>query len=153
MQKITPFLWFNDNAEAAVNRYTEIFKDGSIGSVSCNPQDGSVMVMSFNIMGQQLTAMNGGPAFKLTEAFSLVVSCDGQAEIDYYWDALTANGGAPGRCGWLRDAFGLSWQVIPAGLPGLMSQPDPAAAGRVFEALMKMNKLVIADLEAAAKGG
>lgn len=152
MQKITPFLWYNDNAEAAVSRYLEIFKDGSIGATSRNPQDGKVLVISFRIAGQDVTAMNGGPMYQLNEAFSFTISCADQSEVDYYWEALTANGGAPSRCGWLKDAFGLSWQVIPTQLPALMSQPDPAAAQRVMQAMLRMDKIIIADLEAAAKG-
>ncbi len=151
MQKITPFLWFNDNAEEAVNRYMEIFKDGRVGMSSRNPQDGKVMVISFSINGQEITAMNGGPMYQLTEAFSLLISCETQEEIDYYWDALTANGGQASRCGWLKDPFGLSWQVIPVQLPRLMAQPDPAAAQRVMQALMSMDKIRIAELEAAAR--
>lgn len=150
MATITPFLWFNDNAEAAVNRYMEIFSDGRILSTARNPQNGQVMVISFSIQGQELTAMNGGPAYRLTEAFSLVVHCKDQAEVDYYWDALVANGGTESRCGWLKDAFGLSWQIVPEQLPKLMAQPDAAAAGRVMQALMGMKRIVIRNLEQAA---
>lgn len=150
MQKITPFLWFNDNAEEAVSRYLEIFKEGRIGVTSRNPQTGKAFVISFSINGQQITAMNGGPNYQLSPAFSLMVSCETQEEVDYYWDTLIAGGGQASRCGWLTDPFGLSWQVIPNQLPALMSQPDPGAAQRVLQAMLGMEKIIIADLEAAA---
>lgn len=158
MQKITTFLWFNDNAEEAANFYVSVFKNGRIGRISRYGdagQDvhgrppGSVMTVEFALDGQQFVALNGGPVFTFNEAISLVINCESQDEIDYFWDKLTAGGGKPVQCGWLRDKFGLSWQVVPTALSKLMSG-DPAAANRVMEAMLKMVKLDIKALEQAA---
>jgi predicted 3-demethylubiquinone-9 3-methyltransferase (glyoxalase superfamily) len=154
-QKITPFLWFDTQAEAAANFYTSIFKNSKILSVSrygdAGPgPKGSVMVVNFQLAGQEFTAINGGPQFKFSEAFSLVVNCENQQEIDEYWRKLTADGGRESMCVWLKDKFGFSWQVVPTALGKLMSQQDPRKADRVMQALLKMKKLDIATLERAA---
>lgn len=141
ISKITPFLWFDTQAEDAANLYVSLFPNSSIGSVSRHGEQ--VMKVSFQLDGLPFTALNGGPMYQFSEATSFVVSCESQAEIDKYWDALT-EGGTPGRCGWLKDKFGLSWQVIPAGLGKLLQQPG------AMQAMMKMNKLDIAELEKAA---
>jgi len=156
-QKITPFLWFDNQAEEAAQFYTSIFKNSKILDVSrysdAGPgPKGSVMVAKFQIAGQEVTALNGGPRFKFSEAFSFVVSCDSQDEIDDYWRKLTAGGGQESMCGWLKDKFGFSWQIVPANLGKLMGQQDPQRANRVMQALLKMRKLDIATLEQAAEG-
>lgn len=148
MQKITPFLWFNRDAEAAARFYTSIFKDSKILSMSPGP-DGSPMVVNFRLEGQELIALNGGPQFKFTEAVSFVINCRTQQEIDYYWSSLTAGGGEESMCGWLKDKFGLSWQVVPVQLPTLLSDKDPKRAGAVMQAMLQMRKLDIAALERA----
>ena len=155
-QKITPFLWFDNNAEAAAQFYTSIFKNSKIlevsryGDAGPGPK-GSVMVVKFQIAGQEVTALNGGPRFTFSEAFSFVVSCENQQEIDEYWSKLTAGGGQESMCGWLKDKFGFSWQIIPANLGKLMGQKDPKKANRVMQALLNMRKLDIATLEQAAE--
>src|SRR5688572_11995773 len=155
-QKITPFLWFNDNAEEAINFYTSIFKNSKIGSVARYGEagpgpKGSVMTATFQIEGQEFIALNGGPHFKFTEAISFVVDCDTQEEVDEFWEKLSA-GGEKSRCGWLKDKFGLSWQVTPNILGKLMQDKDPEKAKRVMQAMMKMDKLIIADLQKAYDG-
>jgi predicted 3-demethylubiquinone-9 3-methyltransferase (glyoxalase superfamily) len=157
MQKITPFLWFDNNAEEAAQFYTSVFKNSRILSVSrygdAGPgPKGSVMVVSFQLEGQQFTALNGGPLFKFSEAFSFVVSCENQQEIDYYWNKLTSGGGQESQCGWLKDKFGFSWQIVPTALGKLMSDKDPKKANRVMQALLQMKKLDLATLEQAAEG-
>jgi len=157
MQKITPFLWFDNNAEEAAQFYVSVFKNSRILSVSrygdAGPgPKGSVMVVSFQLEGQQFTALNGGPQFKFSEAFSFVVSCENQAEIDYYWNKLTSAGGQESQCGWLKDKFGFSWQIVPTALGKLMTDKDPTKANRVMQALLQMKKLDIATLEEAAEG-
>jgi predicted 3-demethylubiquinone-9 3-methyltransferase (glyoxalase superfamily) len=148
MERITPFLWFNNNAEEAANFYTSIFKNSSINHRAPGPE-GSVMVVSFTLDGQTFTALNGGPMYQFTEAISMVVSCKDQEEIDYYWDRLTADGGEPGRCGWLKDKFGLSWQVVPQNMGQLMAGPDAGKSARAMQAMMGMSKLDIAGLQNA----
>ncbi len=155
MQKITPFLWFDNNAEAAAQFYTSIFKNSKILNVSrygdAGPgPKGAVMVVNFQLEGQQFTALNGGPLFKFSEAFSFVVNCETQKEIDEYWNKLTSGGGKESECGWLKDRFGFSWQIVPTALGRLMS--DPKKANRVMQALLQMKKLDIATLEAAGEG-
>ena len=155
MPKITPFLWFNDQAEEAMNFYVSIFKNSKAGSVTrygdAGPgPKGSVMTANFQLEGLDFTALNGGPQFPFTEAVSFVVHCETQQEIDYYWDKLTT-GGRPSQCGWLKDKFGLSWQVVPAVLPRLLKDPDPKKSQRVMQALMQMTKLDIARLQQAAE--
>jgi predicted 3-demethylubiquinone-9 3-methyltransferase (glyoxalase superfamily) len=152
MQKITPFLWYNDNAEEAVNFYTSVFKNSRIlniaryGDAGPGPK-GSVMTVSFELNGQQFVALNGGPHFKFTEAVSFVVNCDTQQEIDEYWNKLS-DGGQPSMCGWLKDKFGLSWQIYPPVLGELLSK-DPKKSAKVMEVMMKMSKLEIAPLQKA----
>jgi predicted 3-demethylubiquinone-9 3-methyltransferase (glyoxalase superfamily) len=154
-QKITPFLWFDTQAEEAAQFYTSIFKDSKIlettryGDAGPGPK-GSVMVVKFQIAGMEVTALNAGPRFKFSEAFSFVVSCDNQAEIDEYWRKLTAGGGQESMCGWLKDKFGFSWQIVPRQMGKLMGQNDPQKANRVMQALLQMKKLDIAKLEQAA---
>jgi len=155
MQKITTFLWFDNNAEEAVNFYTSIFKDSKITNMSRYSEAGpgpagSVMVANFTLNGQEFLALNGGPMYKFTEAVSFVVNCENQEEIDYYWDKLTA-GGSEVQCGWLKDKFGLSWQVVPTAIGKLMSG-DPVRSGRVATALYKMIKIDIAQLQKAYDG-
>jgi len=149
MQKITTFLWFDSQAEEAARHYVSIFKNGKILNV--HHANGSVLTVTFELEGQQFIALNGGPLFKFTEAISLFVDCDGQAEVDELWDKLCA-GGEPSRCGWLKDKYGLSWQIIPKTLMRLMGDPDPAKSQAVMQAMMKMNKIVIADLQKAYDG-
>lgn len=144
-QKVTPFLWFDGTAEAAAKLYVSLFEGSQILNVS-------PMVVTFELGGQQFLALNGGPTYHFTEAFSLYVSCEGQAEVDRLWDALIADGGSPSRCGWLKDKYGLSWQIIPTAFMRLMSDPDPVKAGRVRDAMMTMDKLDIAGLERAHAG-
>jgi predicted 3-demethylubiquinone-9 3-methyltransferase (glyoxalase superfamily) len=160
-QRITPFLWFNDNAEEAVRFYVSIFKNSRIGLVTHYTKEsseasgqtaGSVMTIAFELDGQHFTAINGGPHFRFNEAISLVVNCESQDEIDYYWDKLTAGGGGPLKGGWLKDRFGVSWQVVPEMMPRLLQDPDRARASRAMKAMLKMKKIVIADIEAAANG-
>ena len=146
MKRITPFLWFDNQAEDAMNHYVAIFRNSKILNV--NRSNGKVLLASFELDGQQFLALNAGPQFTFTEAVSFYVSCETQAEVDEYWDKLSA-GGEEGRCGWLKDKFGLSWQIVPAALTRLMNDPNPAKAHAVVNAMMKMKKLVIADLERA----
>ncbi|HWR35266.1 MAG TPA: VOC family protein [Clostridia bacterium] len=154
MDKISTFLWFDNQAEEAVNFYVSVFKNSKIKQVSRYPEGspgpaGSVMVVSFDLDGREFLALNGGPHFKFTEAISLVVNCDTQEEIDYYWEKLSA-GGKEAQCGWLKDKYGLSWQVVPKVIGSLMR--DPEKAKRVMAAVMKMVKLDIAAMERAANG-
>ena len=150
MQKITPFLWFDGAAEEAANFYVSVFKSGSRVLQTTRYTDagplpkGTVMTVHFELRGQKFIALNGGPAFKFTEAVSLVVNCDSQAEVDAFWDSLS-KGGEEGRCGWLKDRYGLSWQIVPSGLVELLGDPDPGRVKRAMEAMMQMRKL---DLEA-----
>lgn len=156
--RITPFLWFDSEAEDAARLYTSIFPNSRIGAISRYSEvgreqhgrpPGSVMVVSFELDGQPFSALNGGPVFKFNEAISLVVNCDSQEEIDQYWARLAEGGDARAQqCGWLKDRFGLSWQVVPTVLPSLMTGPG---AGRVMAALLQMKKFDIAALQAAAK--
>lgn len=157
MTKITPFLWFDTEAEAAANLYVSIFSDGKLGDISrygdAGPgPKGQAMTVSFEIAGLAFVALNGGPQYKFTEAVSFQVPCKDQAEIDHYWTKLTEGGGQPGPCGWLKDRFGLSWQIVPANMPELIGGPDPAKAGRAMQAMMQMSKLDIAALKAAREG-
>ena len=157
MQKITPFLWFNDQAEEAMNFYTAIFKNSKIGSVSRygegGPgQPGSVMTATFELDGQQFMALNGGPLFTFTEAISFFVSCETQADVDELWEKLT-EGGEESQCGWLKDKFGLSWQIVPPVLGELLNDPDAEKAGRVMNAMLQMKKIDIAGLRAAYEQG
>lgn len=150
MQKITPFLWFDGNAEEAMNFYLSIFGDSKFVSVTPGP-DGNVLAATFQLEGQEFMALNGGPLFKFTEAISLYVSCETQPEVDELWAKRSA-GGSEGRCGWLKDQFGLSWQVIPKTLGELMRDKDSEKAKRVIGAMMQMNKIDIAALRQAYEG-
>lgn len=154
--KISPFLWFDNNAEEAIDYYTSIFKNSKRFDVSRYGEGGpgpagSVMVAAFELEGQRFTALNGGPLFKFNEAVSFVVNCDSQDEIDEYWEKLSA-GGEPGQCGWLKDRFGLSWQIVPTILPELMQTRDAEKTSRVMAALMQMTKLEIDGLQRAFDG-
>lgn len=153
MQKITTFLWFDHEAEEAAKFYTSIFKNSKIDKISrygdAGPgPKGSVMVVTFELEGQQFTALNGGPVFSFTPAISLMVNCEAQAEVDQLWEKLSADG-KKDRCGWLKDKYGLSWQIVPTRLGQLMSDPDPKKANRVMQAMLQMDKIDIAKLEQA----
>jgi len=141
--KITPFLWFDNQAEAAARFYTSVFKNSKLLNVT-------PMVVSFEIEGQEIIALNGGPRFQFSEAFSLLVNCDSQDEIDYYWSRLTADGGQESMCGWLKDKFGFSWQIVPVQLSTLLGDKDRERAGRAMQAMLKMKKIDIATLERAS---
>jgi len=153
MQKITPFLWYNDNAEEAMNFYLSVFKNSKVlgvsryGDAGPGPK-GSVMVARFQLDGQEFTALNGGPHFKFTEAVSFVVDCKNQEEVDHFWEKLSA-GGEKSRCGWLKDKYGLSWQIVPSVLSELMQDKDPEKSKRVMQAMLKMDKLDIKKLKEA----
>lgn len=151
MQSITPFLWFDNNLEEAMAFYTAIFKDSEILNVSRGGPDGPVFSATFRLNGQTFMALNGGPMYKFTEAISMFVSVETQAEVDDLWDALLV-GGAPSQCGWLKDKFGLSWQIIPTALGELMGDPDPAKSQRVMQAMLKMVKIDIQGLRDAHAG-
>lgn len=142
--KITPFLWFNGQAEDAANFYVSVFKNSQIGKVLRNGD--AVMVVDFTLDGQPFSALNGGPQFKFNEAVSFVVHCDNQEEVDHFWEKLTADGGEESQCGWLKDKFGVSWQIIPEALPRLLSDPNPATAQHAMMAMMQMRKIEIAGL-------
>jgi len=146
-QKITAFLWFDDNAEEAMRFYVSIFGNSRIIDVTRNGD--KVIAGTFELAGQRFIALNGGPQFKFTEAISLFVNCETQEEVDELWEKLTAGGGAPSRCGWLKDKFGLSWQIIPSALTELMSDPDPEKASRVTQAMLQMKKIDIDGLKRA----
>jgi predicted 3-demethylubiquinone-9 3-methyltransferase (glyoxalase superfamily) len=156
-QRITPFLWFDNQAEQAAKLYCSIFKNSEMGhivrygDVGPGPK-GQVMIVTFKIEGQEFTALNGGPRFKFDEAISFVINCETQEEMDYYWDSLTADGGQESQCGWLKDKFGLSWQIVPTIIGELMSDEDPEKAGRVMQAVMQMKKVDLQKLKDAAAG-
>ncbi|MEZ0448262.1 VOC family protein [Cellulomonas sp. ICMP 17802] len=157
MPTISPFLWFDDEAEQAAERYVAIFPNSRITAVARYGEGaprpaGTAMTVSFVLDGLELQALNGGPMYAFTEAFSLQVSVPDQAECDRVWDALVEDGGEPGSCGWLKDRWGLSWQVVPTALPELLGDPDPARAGRAMAAMLTMGKLDVAALRAAADG-
>jgi predicted 3-demethylubiquinone-9 3-methyltransferase (glyoxalase superfamily) len=151
MQKITPFLWFDKDAVKIAEYYQSIFKDAKIKNTSVmgDTPSGTVEIVTLELFGQDYTLMSAGPLFKFTEAVSFVVSCKDQVEVDYYWDALTTNGGEEGNCGWLKDKYGFSWQIVPTQLGELMGNPDHEKAGRATQAMLSMKKIVIADLEKA----
>ena len=148
MKKITPFLWFDTQAEEAMKFYVSIFKNSKILSVAPGP-NGIASSVNFELEGQEFTGFNAGPEFKFNEAISMFVNCQTQGEVDELWNKLTADGGEEGRCGWLKDKYGLSWQIIPSALGELMGDPDPAKSQRVMQAMLKMNKIIIADLKRA----
>jgi predicted 3-demethylubiquinone-9 3-methyltransferase (glyoxalase superfamily) len=156
MQKITPNLWFENQAEEAAEFYTSIFKNSRITGVSrygeAGPRPaGSVMVVEFELDGQQFLALNGGPEFQFTEAISFVINCESQEEVDYMWERLT-DGGEESMCGWLKDRFGVSWQVVPTALHALLSEPDPEKASRIMEAFFQMRRIDLPRLERAREG-
>jgi predicted 3-demethylubiquinone-9 3-methyltransferase (glyoxalase superfamily) len=143
-------LWFNDQAEEAATFYTNLFEDSKILSISRRP-DGGAFTVEFELLSSKYTALNGGDMFTFTEAFSILILCKDQEEVDKYWDALIAEGGAPGRCGWLKDKFGLSWQIIPKQLGECLGNPDPTKAAAAMNAMLGMDKLIVSELEAAVK--
>jgi predicted 3-demethylubiquinone-9 3-methyltransferase (glyoxalase superfamily) len=150
MQKITPYFWFDNQAEEAMKFYVSTFKNSKVLSVNrAGGDDAPVMMCVFELEGQQFYALNGGPVFKFNEAISFLVDCKTQEEVDALWDKLTADGGEPGNCGWLKDKYGVSWQIIPEALTRLMSDPNPAKAGAVMQAMLKMNKIETAKLQEA----
>jgi predicted 3-demethylubiquinone-9 3-methyltransferase (glyoxalase superfamily) len=163
MQKITPFLWFKDNAEEAAKFYTSIFKNSKIGRILRYDEEtakvsqsgmpaGSVLTIEFEIEGQKFVALNGGPQFKFNESISFVVNCETQKEVDYFWEKLTADGGEKSQCGWLRDKFGVSWQVTPTVLIDMLHDKDAKKSERVMKAMLQMQKIDIEKLEAAYRG-
>jgi predicted 3-demethylubiquinone-9 3-methyltransferase (glyoxalase superfamily) len=156
MQKITPYLWFDHEAEEAASFYVSLFKNSKILNVTrygdAGPgQPGSVVTVSFELDGEEFVALNGGPQFSFTEAVSFQISCDGQEEVDHFWDALS-EGGEESQCGWLKDRYGLSWQVVPSVLFELLGDPDPQRASRATQAMLGMRKLDIEELRSAADG-
>jgi predicted 3-demethylubiquinone-9 3-methyltransferase (glyoxalase superfamily) len=153
-QKIKTFLWFDGQAEEAASLYTSLFEDSKIVHVSRYGEGaprpkGTAMSVTFQLEGQTFMALNGGPQYKFTEAISLFVDCESQAEVDHLWDKLTADGGEEGRCGWLKDKFGLSWQIIPSGFAELLSSPEPGKSRRVMQLMFTMKKLDLARLQQA----
>jgi len=158
MPALTPNLWFDGNAEDAANFYASVFPDSRVVNVARAAADapglnkGDVITVDWTMLGQRFTGINGGPDFKFNESISFAIDCADQAEVDRYWDALTADGGEPGPCGWLKDRFGLSWQVVPRRLGELLAGSDPAGAQRAMEAMLQMGKLDVAALEAAYEG-
>ena len=163
MQKITPFLWFDDQAEEAVKFYTSIFKNSKVGRILRYGEEaakvsqtgrpvGSVLTIEFEIEEQKFTALNGGPAFKFNESISFVVNCDTQKEVDYFWGKLTADGGQESQCGWLKDKFGVSWQVVPRALIEMLRDKDSEKSERVMKAMLQMQKINIKTLEEAYEG-
>lgn len=156
MAKLFPCLWFDGKAEEAANFYVTLLPDSHVDKVWRTPADtpagpaGTVLTVDFTLAGQPFQGLDGGPDFKFNEAVSFVINCDDQAEVDRLWDALTANGGEPGPCGWVKDRFGLSWQITPRRLDELLNDPDPDRARRAMEAMLKMGKIEVAELEHAA---
>ena len=157
MDKITPFLWYDNQAEEAANFYVSVFKNSKLGRIThwseeaaekAGQQPGSVLTVEFTLDGVEFAALNGGPMFEFNESVSFMVNCETQDEVDYYWEKLS-EGGEKSRCGWLKDKFGLSWQVTPIILPQLLADPDKAKASRVMNAMMEMEKIDIAALQRA----
>lgn len=152
MQKITPFLWLNNNVEEAMTFYTGIFRNSKVGEIHRSGggpgTEGTVMTATFSLDGQEFMALNGGPQFTFTEAISMFVNCESQEEVDYFWERLT-DGGEESQCGWLKDKFGLSWQIVPTALGRLMGDPDPDKSRRVMEAMLKMRKIDVQALQEA----
>jgi predicted 3-demethylubiquinone-9 3-methyltransferase (glyoxalase superfamily) len=149
MQKITTFLTFEKDGKQAVDFYVSTFKNSQINSSMVMPGSDMLLHASFTLDGADFMAMDGGPTFKFEHGVSLFVTCQDQAEVDYYWEKLTSDGGEPGQCGWLKDKFGISWQIIPKQLGELMSDPDQEKAGRVMQAMLKMTKIDVAGLQVA----
>ena len=158
MSKITPCLWFDGLAEEAANFYVSLLPDSRVDGVFRSPADnpstpaGAVLVVEFTLAGQRFQGLNGGPQFPFTEAISFVIDCEDQAEVDRLWDTLTQGGGSPGPCGWLKDRYGVSWQIVPRQLKEMLSAPDQERAGRTMEAMLKMGKIDIAELRRAFDG-
>lgn len=157
MQKIVTYLWFNDQAEEAASFYTSLFKNSEITGVQRSGEGGpgpagAALVVSFTLEGQEFIALNGGPQFKFTEAISLFVRCESQEEVDRLWGALISEGGEPSMCGWLKDRYGLSWQIIPTVLMELMGDPDPEKSQRVTQAMLQMTKIDVEELRRAHAG-
>ncbi|HEX7491969.1 MAG TPA: VOC family protein [Candidatus Limnocylindrales bacterium] len=156
--KITPSLWFDNNAEEAASFYVSLLPESRIEEVFRSPADnpstpaGGVLVVNFTVAGQRFTALNGGPEFPFTEAVSFVIDCDDQAEVDRLWAVLTAGGGSPGRCGWLKDRFGLSWQIVPREMGVMLGDPGPERARRAMEAMLGMTKIDLAEMRRAMAG-
>ncbi len=151
MKKITPFLWFDAQAEEAMNFYASLFKNSKVINVSRGP-DGKAFSVAFELDGQEFLGLNAGPQFKFNEAVSMFVNCEDQSEVDHFWNALIADGGEESMCGWLKDKYGLSWQIIPKQLGELMGDPDREKSGRVMQAMLKMKKIIIEDLQQAHGG-
>jgi len=151
MKKVTPFLWFDTQAEEAMNFYVSLFKNSKVNNVSRGP-DGNAFTVSFELDGQAFMGLNAGPQFKFNESISMFVNCEDQAEVDYFWNNLIADGGEESMCGWLKDKYGLSWQIVPKQLGELMGNPDPEKSGRVMQAMLKMQKIIVADLKNAYDG-
>jgi predicted 3-demethylubiquinone-9 3-methyltransferase (glyoxalase superfamily) len=158
MPKITPSLWFDGNAEEAANFYVSMLPDSHVENVWRSPADnpstpaGAVLIVAFTVAGQRFTGINGGPQFPFTEAISFVIDCEDQAEVDLLWDKLTADGGEPGQCGWLKDRFGMSWQIVPRQMGELLGDPDRERAGRAMEAMLRMSKIDVDALRRAFEG-
>lgn len=153
MKKITPFLWFEDRLEEAFDFYVSVFPDAEIRNVMRQGPDGPVFSASFRLFDQDFMGLNGGPAHAFSDAVSFFVSCKDQEEVDYYWEKLTADGGKELQCGWLRDKFGLAWQIIPEALTETLQGADPEGAQRAMQAMLEMKKIVVADLRKAYAGG
>ena len=151
MSKVTPFLWFDTQAEEAMNFYVSLFKNSKVNNVSRGP-DGKAFTVSFELDGREFMGLNAGPHYKFNEAISLYVDCKDQAEVDDLWSKLIADGGEESQCGWLKDKYGLSWQIIPKQLGELMGDSDPERSQRVMQAMLKMQKIVVADLQKAYEG-
>ena len=152
MTTVTPCLWFDDRIDAAIDFYTKTFKTAKVTNIERQNPNGPAFVAEFELEGQKFMALNGGPQFKFTEAVSFFVTCADQQEVDYFWNALIADGGAESQCGWLRDKFGLSWQIVPQQFRQTVFGKDPAGAQRAMQAMMGMKKLIVADLEKAYAG-
>jgi predicted 3-demethylubiquinone-9 3-methyltransferase (glyoxalase superfamily) len=157
MPAIVPNLWFDTEALEAAEFYCSVFKNSSVGDIARYPENspgpaGEIMTVSFELDGQRFVGINGGPQFPFTEAVSFQIDCADQAEVDYFWERLTADGGEEIQCGWLKDRFGLSWQVVPAGMEELFSDPDPERSARAMQAMLGMKKLDVAAMLAAADG-
>ena len=151
MKKITPFLWFDTQAEEAMNFYVSIFKNSRVLGLTPGP-DGRAMSVNFELDGQEFIGLNAGPQFKFNESISFLVDCQTQAEVDELWEKLTADGGEESRCGWLKDKYGLSWQIIPRALGEMLSNPDREKAGRAMQAMLQMNKIDIEEMRRAFEG-
>ena len=158
MPKITPCLWFDGNAEEAARFYVSLLPDSRINGISRSPADtpsaleGAVLMVDFTLAGQRFTGLNGGPEFPFTEAISFAIDCEDQVEVDRLWDALTADGGSPGQCGWLKDRFGMSWQVVPRQLGEMLGSTDADGARRAMEAMLRMSKIDVAEMRRAFDG-